>query len=148
MWQRIQTLYFALAVGLLASLFFCNACTLPGPDGLEAVRYTALQRPYFLILMIIWGIGSLLALITFRSRILQMRLGTLMGLVAIGAQIWLAVMYFTAPDHVVFHYTAIFPLLIAILSFLGARGAFQDQLLVESAYRIRESRRRARKQQH
>lgn len=146
MWQRVQTLYFALATGLLASLFFCDACTVAGPDGLEGIRYTALQKPYFLILMAIWGLGTFLALVTFKSRILQMRLGTLMGLVALGVQGWLAYMYFTAPENVVFRFTAIFPLIIAIFSFLGARGAFQDQLMVESAYRLRESRRRARKQ--
>lgn len=142
MWQRIQTLYFALAMALVAALFFCDACTLSGPDGLASLRYTALHKPYFLILMIIWGLGTFLALITFKSRILQMRLGTLMGLVALGVQAWLAFMYFTAPENVVFRYTAIFPLGAAVLSFLGARGAFQDQLLVESAYRLRESRRR------
>ena len=146
MWQRVQTLYFALATGLLAALFFCNACTVAGADGLEGIPYTAIRKPYFLILMIIWGLGTVLALITFKSRILQMRLGTLTGLIALGAQGWLAYLYFTAPENIVFRITAIFPLIIAIFSFLGARGAFQDQLMVESAYRVRESRRRARKQ--
>ena len=145
MWQRIQTLYFALAFGFLFSLFFCDACSVAGPDGLETIRYTALQKPWFLILMIIWALGTFLALVTFKSRILQMRLGTLMGLVALGVQGWLAYMYFTAPEGVVFRFTAIFPLVIAILSFLGARGAFQDQLMIESAYRLRESRRARRK---
>ena len=89
MWQRVQTLYFALATGLLASLFFCDACTVAGPDGLEGIRYTALQKPYFLILMVIWGLGTFLALVTFKSRILQMRLAVLSAIIALGMQVWL-----------------------------------------------------------
>lgn len=145
MWQRIQTLYLAIATALVASLFFSNALTANGPDGIETIRYTQIVRPFFLILMIVWALGTVLALVTFKGRILQMRLATLMGLVSIGVQAWLAYLYFTAPEGVVFRYTAIFPLVIAVLDFLAARGAFQDQLMVESAYRIRESRNRRRR---
>ncbi|MDR9831080.1 DUF4293 family protein, partial [Vibrio sp. FNV 38] len=82
----------------------------------------------------------------FKVRILQMRLATLSGLVALGMTGWLAYFYFQMPrDVVVFHWTAIFPLISAICDFLAARGCFQDQLMVESAYRIRESRKRDRK---
>jgi hypothetical protein len=89
---------------------------------------------------------TVLALVTFKVRILQMRLATLAGLVALGMTGWLAYFYFKMPkDVVVFHWTAIFPLIAAICDFLAARGCFQDQLMVESAYRIRESRKRDRK---
>jgi hypothetical protein len=42
----------------------------------------------------------------------------------------------------VFRWTAVFPIVITILNMLAARGCYQDQLMVESAYRIRESRRK------
>jgi len=42
----------------------------------------------------------------------------------------------------VFRWTVIFPLIIAICNLLAARGCFQDQLMVESAYRVRERRRK------
>ena len=146
MWQRIQTLYLAVSTALLFILFFSDALSVTAPDGLHHVTYLGFNKPYFGILLGILFAMTVLALITFKVRILQMRLATLAGLVALGMTGWLAYFYFKMPkDVVVFHWTAIFPLIAAICDFLAARGCFQDQLMVESAYRIRESRKRDRK---
>ena len=142
MWQRIQTLYLAVSAGLLCFLLFGNALTLNTPDGLEAVRYTALAKPYMAIILWILAAIQLVALISFKVRILQMRLSVVAALVSLGIFIWLGVMYFTAPEGAVFRLTAILPLAITVFEFLAARGAFQDQLVVESASRLRSSRRR------
>ena len=142
MWQRIQTLYLAVSAGLLCFLLFGNALTLNTPDGLEAVRYTALAKPYLAIILWILAAIQLVALISFKVRILQMRLSVVAALVSLGIFIWLGVMYFTAPEGAVFRLTAILPLAITVFDFLAARGAFQDQLVVESASRLRSSRRR------
>jgi hypothetical protein len=40
----------------------------------------------------------------------------------------------------VFSWTVIFPLIVTVCNMLAARGCFQDQLVVESAYRVRERR--------
>ena len=85
-----------------------------------------------------------LALIVYKNRILQMRLAVLSAIVALGMQAWLAWMYFTFQGPV-FKWTVIFPLIICISNLLAARGCFQDQLMVESAYRVRERRKRNRK---
>ena len=146
MWQRIQTLYLAVSTALLFILFFSDALSVTAPDGLHHVTYLGFNKPYFGILLGILFAMTVLALVTFTVRILQMRLATLAGLVALGMTGWLAYFYFKMPkDVVVFHWTAIFPLIAAICDFLAARGCFQDQLMVESAYRIRESRKRDRK---
>ena len=146
MWQRIQTLYLAVSTALLFILFFSDALSVTAPDGLHHVTYLGFNKPYFGILLGILFVMTVLALVTFKVRILQMRLATLAGLVALGMTGWLAYFYFKMPkDVVVFHWTAIFPLIAAICDFLAARGCFQDQLMVESAYRIRESRKRDRK---
>ena len=145
MWQRIQTLYLAVSTVLLFILFFSDAYTVTAPDGMQYVTYLQLQKPYFGILLGILFAMTVLALITFKVRILQMRLATLSGLVALGMTGWLAYFYFSAPENVAFKWTVIFPLVAAICDFLAARGCFQDQLMVESAYRIRESRKRDRK---
>ena len=142
MWQRVQTLYLAVAAGLLCFLLFGNARTINTPDGLEAVRYTALVKPYMAIILWILAAIQLLALVSFKVRILQMRLSVVAALVSLGIFIWLGVMYFTAPEGAVFRYTAIFPLAITVFDFLAARGAFQDQLVVESAGRLRSRKRR------
>ena len=145
MWQRIQTLYLAVSTALLFILFFSDACTMTAPDGMQYVTYLQLRKPFFGILLGILSAMTLLALVTFKVRILQMRLATLSGLVALGMTGWLAYLSFTAPENVTFKWTVIFPLIVAICNFLAARGCFQDQLMVESAYRIRESRKRDRK---
>ena len=141
MWQRIQTLYLAVALALTAVLLWGNAAASTGADGLQLIRYTAIAKPYMLILLIILALVEAVALIAFKVRILQMRLAVVAGLIAIGAQVWLGVIYFTSPDYV-FRWTVIFPLVIGILDFLAARGAFQDQLVVESAQRLRNRRKR------
>ena len=145
MWQRIQTLYLAVSTVLLFILFFSDVYTTACPEGMQYTTYLQLQKPYFGILLGILFAMTALALVTFKVRILQMRLSTLAGLVALGMTGWLAYFYFTAPENVTFKWTVIFPLLAAVCDFLAARGCFQDQLMVESAYRIRESRKRDRK---
>ncbi len=141
MWQRIQTLYLLISTGLLVAMCFSNAYTVANPDGLLEVSYWQLQKPYFGILLGILTFLVALALVVFKSRILQMRLAVLSGVIALGMQAWLAYMYFTF-EGPVFSFTAIFPLVVCICNFLAARGCFQDQLMVESAYRVRERRRR------
>ncbi len=130
----------ALAIALLAG----TAYTVADPDGMVKVTYLQLQRPYFAILLSILSCMIALALIVYKNRILQMRLAVLSAIVALGMQAWLAWMYFTFQGPV-FKWTVIFPLVICISNLLAARGCFQDQLMVESAYRVRERRKRNRK---
>ena len=141
MWQRIQTLYLLLSAGLTAALCLGTAYTVANPEGLLRVSYWQLQKPFFGILLGILAFLIVLALVVYKSRILQMRLAVLSALIALGMQGWLAWMYFSF-EGAVFRWTAIFPLVIFILNLLAARGCFQDQLMVESAYRVRERRRR------
>ena len=141
MWQRQQTLYLLIAAIMVAVLSFNNAYTVASSEGLREVSYWQLQAPYFGILLGILAFGVLLALVTCKSLILQMRLSSLSGIIALGMQVWLAYMYFTF-EGPVFSLTVILPLGIAVFCFLAARGCFQDQLMVESAMRIRERRKR------
>ena len=133
MWQRQQTLYLLIAAVLVAVLCFNTAYTVANPDGMLEVSYWQLQKPYFGILL------GILAFLVALALILQMRLSSLSGIIALGMQIWLGYMYFTF-EGPVFSLTAILPLGIGVFCFLAARGCFQDQLMVESAMRIRERR--------
>ncbi|MBR3406171.1 MAG: DUF4293 family protein [Bacteroidales bacterium] len=139
MWQRQQTLYLLISAALVLAMCFGTAYRVTDPDGLTAVSYWQLQKPYFGILLGILTGLVLLALVTFKSLILQMRLSSLGGIIALGMEGWLAWMYFTFKGPV-FSWTVIFPLLICISNFMAARGCFQDQLMVESAQRIRNRR--------
>lgn len=142
MWQRIQTLYLAIATGLIVSMFFTLKAVIPAADGgiAESFRYVS-YWPY-LILLIVITILDILALTGWKFRIFQMRTAILAALVTLALQAWLAVDYFTAAEGVVFRVTAIFPIVAVILNLLAARKIYADQLLVESTSRLRSSRRR------
>ena len=95
MWQRQQTLYLLISAALVLAMCFGTAYRVTDPDGLTAVSYWQLQKPYFGILLGILTGLVLLALVTFKSLILQMRLSSLGGIIALGMEGWLAWMYFT-----------------------------------------------------
>ncbi|MBO7117868.1 MAG: DUF4293 domain-containing protein [Bacteroidales bacterium] len=143
MWQRIQTLYLALACGIVAALFFSPLAVAIGDGGAQETIYFT-DNVYFLCLMISIALANLLALVLFKHRGLQMRVTVIAGLLLLGFQIWLAVRYFTAPEGIVFKFTAILPLVAAILDFLALRGILADQFLVESYGRLRSSKKNRR----
>ena len=142
MWQRIQTLYLAIATGLIVSMFFTLKAVIPAADGgiAESFRYVS-YWPY-LILLVVITILDILALTGWKFRVFQMRTAILATLVTLALQAWLAVDYFTAAEGLVFRVTAIFPIVAVILDLLAARKIYADQLLVESMSRLRSSRRK------
>ena len=142
MWQRIQTLYLAIATGLIISMFFTLKAVIPASDGgiAESFRYVS-YWPY-LILLVVITILDILALTGWKFRIFQMRTAILAALVTLALQAWLAVDYFTAAEGLVFRVTAVFPIVAVILDLLAARKIYADQLLVESMSRLRSSRRK------
>lgn len=137
MWQRIQTLYLALATGLIAAMLFTLKAVVPGPDGafLQEVRYTA-YLPY-LILLIVIVLLDFLALTTFRFRVFQMRTAVLAALITLALQAWIAVDYFTADSSLVFRLTAVFPIVAVIFDLLAARGIASDIMVAESVNHLR-----------
>lgn len=137
MWQRIQTLYLAVATGLVAALFFSVKAFTLGPGGVHAVEYRYVAFYPYLVLLIVITLLQVIALTTFKARVLQMRTAVLSAILMVALQAWLAVDWLTADDTLVFRFTAIFPLLAAILNVLAARAVFRDQLLVESMSRLR-----------
>ena len=137
MWQRIQTLYLALATGLIVAMLFSLKAVVPGPDGtfLQEVRYTS-YIPY-LILLIVIALLDFLALTTFRFRVFQMRTAVLAALITIALQAWIAVDYFSADKSMVFRITAIFPIVAVIFDLLAARGIASDIMVAESVNHLR-----------
>ena len=137
MWQRIQTLYLALATGLIVAMLFSLKAVVPGPDGtfLQEFRYTS-YIPY-LILLIVIALLDFLALTTFRFRVFQMRTAVLAALITIALQAWIAVDCFSADKSMVFRITAIFPIVAVIFDLLAARGIASDIMVAESVNHLR-----------
>ena len=132
MWQRLQTLYLCIATGLIAALFFSVKAFTLGSGGVHSVELTYIKYTPYLILLILITILQLLAVFTFNARVFQMRTAVLSAILMIALQTWIGVDYFTADKEWIFKFTAVFPLVAAILNFIAARYILRDQLLVES----------------
>lgn len=132
MWQRVQTLYLALATALIASLFFCDKA-----EGVSFVSYW----PY-LVLIILITLLDILALTTWKFRVFQVRTTVLAALLTVALQAWLVVDFIVTGNDPLFHVPAIFPLVAIILDILAARGIWADELMVRSASRLRSSKRK------
>ena len=132
MWQRVQSLYLLLATGLVASLFFCTkAGDIPYTD----------YWPY-MVLLIVTAFLQVMALTTWKHRIFQMRTASLSAIILIALQGWLVYDFIATHNTPVFHITAVFPIVAAILDFLAARSILADEMLVRSADRLRAAKRK------
>ena len=141
MWQRVQTLYLMIASALVVALFFSVKAFVFGPDGTHAQEFRYIAYTPYLILLIVVALLQVIALTTYKVRVLQMRTAVLAALILVALQIWLAVDFFTADKAVVFRWTTVFPLVAALLDVWAARAIFRDQLLVESLSSLRKRRR-------
>ena len=135
MWQRVQTLYLSISTVLIGLMFFCEKA--------GEYRYTA-YIPY-LILLIIITLLNILALTSWRFRIFQMRTAILSALITLALQAWISVDYFTADKSLVFHASAVFPVVAVIFDVLAARGIFADELMVRNSDRLRAAKRKNHK---
>ena len=137
MWQRLQTLYLCIATGLVVALFFSVKAFTLGPGGIHAVELTYIKYTPYLILLILITLLQLLAVFTFNARVFQMRTAVLSAILMTALQVWIGGDYFTADNEWIFRFTAVFPLVAAILNFIAARYILRDQLLVESVSHLR-----------
>ncbi|MCQ2149144.1 MAG: DUF4293 domain-containing protein [Bacteroidales bacterium] len=141
MWQRIQTLYLAIAVGLMTAMFFCVKAVEILPGGAQREYSYAAYVPYLILIILAVFLG-LVALSSYRHRIFQMRTAVLAALITLALQVWIAVDYFTAADCVVFRVSAVFPLAAVIMDVLAAANIYSDQLMVESFSSLRSRKKR------
>ena len=140
MWQRVQTLYFAIVVALLAALALGNVATIIVP-GSEPENVAYMAKPSYAVLIIVALLANLISLFSWCHRSLQIRLAGLAAVVVAALQIWLTVDYFTMGEQVVFKWTIIFPIVALIFEVLAIRGIYADELLVRSASRLRSAKR-------
>ncbi len=124
MWQRVQTLYLAVALGLLVAMFW------------------HVDNTWWLILLGAASLMQAVALMAYKFRIFQMRTTTIAAIMLVGLQIWMAVVYFMTADKSAFNVTMVFPLVAVIFDWLAIRGILSDEMLVQNASRLRSSKRK------
>ena len=139
MWQRIQTIFLLLAVGLLVALFFVPAV----PDGTASCvvgvfMYTSppgLVPTLAAALLLLATALSLWTLLSFRRRRRQLCLCRWNAVVVAGLQVVLACCSFSAGNCRVI--PAWFPVAVLALLWLAARYIRRDERLVRDADRLR-----------
>ena len=149
MWQRVQTLYLAIATILIIAMLAGNVGTIIGDQGTENVKYY--EKTSYLIFLIMTLMANVIALFSFKARMLQMRVAMLSAILLVFFQIWLGVGFARfqlgigmeeSGARMIFSFTAIFPVIAAILNMLAARNIALDEAMVQSAYRLRKSKHR------
>ena len=141
MWQRIQTLYLAIATALLASMFFCKFATIVGPQGNDLEIMYWEKIPY-VTLLAISTIGNIFSLFAFKIRMPQMRVATGAAILLLAFQCWIVVDLARNWNEMSFSVTALFPLIAAILDIMAARSILLDEVMVQSSARLRASKRK------
>lgn len=149
MWQRVQTLYLAIATILIIAMLAGNVGTIIGDQGTENVKYY--EKTSYLIFLIMTLMANVIALFSFKARMLQMRVAMLSAILLVFFQIWLGVGFARfqlgigmeeTGARMIFSFTAIFPVIAAILNMLAARNIALDEAMVQSTYRLRKSKHR------
>lgn len=139
MWQRVQTIYLAIASILIGSMFFCKFAAIIGPDGDEAIiRYS--EKIPFLLFIIMLFTANVIALLSFKTRMLQMRVCGLAAILLVAFQIWLGVEVIRNMKFMTFSFTTVFPIVAAILDVLAARNIMEDEAMVMASSRLRSAR--------
>ncbi|HPS24540.1 MAG TPA: DUF4293 family protein [Bacteroidales bacterium] len=119
--QRIQTLYLAVALGLMVSVFFSIYATY--------IPFTVLTGAVSVLLCAI--------IVLFKVRKIQIRLCIYTSVVLLAQQIWMGAVYFKNRADVSFSVTTIFPIIAIIMVLLALRAIASDEALVQSYNRLR-----------
>ena len=132
--QRVQSLYLLASSGLLFSLFFRPL--MRNLDGDTVLKFT--QYWPFLIFVIVTFVLSFFSIFIYKRRIQQMRICIYNMLVLLAFQGWIAYMYFTKMDGVVFTISAVFPIVAGIFVFMAFRKISEDEALVQGLNSLRD----------
>lgn len=152
MLQRKQTVYMFFALIIMGLIFFFPLLRFIDPDSntyeliylgvvnVEKGNYIVKVIPLTILLAVI-VLLLLIAIFSFKNRILQMRLSVFSILLMLGS---VGLIYFYSRqvhskiDGEIFYlYPVIFPVVSAILAFLAFKGVKKDEELVRSYNRIR-----------
>ena len=142
MWQRIQTLYFALICAILVALVFGNVGYIYSADAPEALGVRYISKLPYAILIFLALAANAVSLFSGGHRSLQIRLAGASAVLLLALQIWLAIDYFTLSKEFVFRWTAILPIIAFIFELLAMKGIYADEMLVRSASRLRATKRK------
>ena len=129
--QRIQTLFLLISTVLLI-LMYCYPMAVSSQEPINYSDSTVLFG-----LLLIATMVEFFTIFLYRHRILQIRL-CIFNLLILTALQSLIAYYLLSSDDVVFSFTAIFPIVAAIFTFLALRYIGRDEAMVRAAARLRK----------
>ena len=135
MWKRIQTLYLAIAAILIGSLFFCNICKAVSPQGEVAIGLHE-KVPYLLFNIMVFT-ATVITTLSYRTRMLQVRVAMISALLLFGFQVWIGidwVRYQLIAGTMIYTLPSIFPLIAAILILMAAKRIMDDESIAQTAF--------------
>lgn len=148
MFFRIQSLFLTIAAGLLVSMFFVPMIRFVGEDTVIHFVEVAAFKGFTLttIFQLVCAVLSIVALVSFKNRIRQIRLCNLNTIILIAYQIVIAVYFFRRSSNVLgedalFTVPCIFPVCAAILTFIAMRYVARDEAIVIASTRLRSGKR-------
>jgi hypothetical protein len=118
-------------------MFFTNLIKFTDGLSISFWEYTPTR-----IFILVTSVLSIVAVSSFKNRLFQMRICNLSTLISLGFQIYLAVLFFRRVPEMIFTVNAVFPIVAAILTFIGMRYVARDEAMVMAASRLRRSKRR------
>jgi hypothetical protein len=138
--QRIQTLWLVIASALafitLKTSFFSGNILVDNVKQFQ--RFTAMGHMLLMILTVVVGLGSLIAVCLYKDRKLQMRVVSAAMVLSI---LNLVIYYFQTKNFIPtdwsFDLTALLALAIPFFLFLATRGIYRDQKIMRSLDRLR-----------
>lgn len=139
MFFRIQSLFLSIAAGLSISMFFTNMVKFVDGVTISFWEYTPTR-----IFILVASVLGVIALSSFKNRLYQIRICNLATLILLGFQIYLAVLFFRREPEMIFTINTVFPLVAAILTFIGMRYVARDEAMVMAASRLRKSKNKIR----
>ncbi|MCL1973287.1 MAG: DUF4293 domain-containing protein [Bacteroidetes bacterium] len=134
MLQRIQTLYLLAAFALIILLLSFPLIYLPGAEKIFCHEVLPL-----LVLAAIALFAQLSTIFLYKARMIQIRISVYNTIILIGLQGW--ILYFFFFDRIpgaTFSFTAVFPLIAAILTVLAIRYIGRDEAMIRSLNRLRK----------
>lgn len=137
MWQRIQTLFLAIAFALTSTMMFTKVATIMTVDGESAIYMS--DKIEYLIIGIVALLGQALSLGTFKIRMFQYRTALLTTLIQLGLQILFIVHWCTVEGYML-SLSGVFPVVCAILNFMAIRRILADEALLRAASHLRRRR--------
>lgn len=138
--QRIQTLWLVIASALafitLKTSFFSGNILVDNVKQFQ--HFTAMGHMLLMILTVVVGLGSLIAVFLYKNRKLQMRVVSAAMVLSI---LNLVIYYFQTKNFIPtdwsFDLTALLALAIPFFLFLATRGIYRDQKIMRSLDRLR-----------